>query len=313
MNTDESLLGKRPYPNKGNSENNNNNVPANGFSMMLRRNANIRNPSAKRPRMNTAAIPPAPEQGPVLMRQNAIAPGAPRKAPRPSTPPFIGPSALKGTNPKNRSRRISHTSMAPVVTTYELRNNADPMTHMNSQTNRTFERYIVPCLRENISDEEIQELYDMYVSLKTDRRGKLPNRPDITKESAIIAHVNGIIYNHLASINALNIGQNTTKNVPPEFGALPEQQRIDIFRNIGADISSTYEDRESDVTVARIIMYALGKFRRYLPAGFVAQVNEYLNKQIMPTTGGKHNSSRNKTQRRNKTKRKRSTRSSRKN
>ena len=318
MNPDESLLGKRPYSNNGNSENNNNNVPSNGFSMMLRRNANIRNPSAKRPRMNTAAIPPAPEQGPVLMRQNAIVPGAPRKAPRPSTPPFIGPSALKGTNPKNRSRRISHTSMAPVVTTYELiknnNNNTGPMVHMNSQTNRTFERYIVPCLRENISDEEIQELYDMYVSLKTDRRGKLPNRPDITKESAIIAHVNGIIYNKLASINALNIGQNTTKNVPPEFGALPEQQRIDIFRNIGADISSTYEDRESDVTVARIIMYALGKFRRYLPAGFVAQVNEYLNKQIMPTTGGKHNSGHNKTKRnkiRNKTKR--SSRSSRKN
>ena len=130
------------------------------------------------------------------------------------------------------------------------------MVHTNSQTNLTFERYIVPCLRDKIPDEEIQELYNMYVSLKTNKRGKQANRPDITKESAIIAHVNGIIYNHLASINALNIGENATKNVPPEFGTLPEQQRMDIFRAIGADISSTYEDSESIADVARIIMYA---------------------------------------------------------
>ena len=320
-----SLLGKRERENNNNSENNG---PVNGFSMMLRPNANIRKPSAKRSRMN---IPPAPAQGPMLVRQNAMVPGIrplpsylgfntnadpatveePPSRPVKGTKPNVWPptervSAMKGTNPKNRSRRISHTALPPDVTTYQINNNAPSMVHTNSQTNLTFERYIVPCLRDKIPDEEIQELYNMYVSLKTNKRGKQANRPDITKESAIIAHVNGIIYNHLASINALNIGENATKNVPPEFGTLPEQQRMDIFRDIGAEISTIYEGSESTANVARIILYALGKFRRYLPSSFVAQVNEYLNKQIMPTTGGKHRSNR-KTQRRNKTKR-RSTR-----
>lgn len=322
-----SLLGKRKREKNNSNENNdnnndNNNGPVNGFSLVLRPNSNIRRPSTspgrgiaapwsgtKRARMN---IPPPPPQGPTLARQSAIVPGAPRKAPRPGNLPFTAPvphrgearsSALKGTNPKILSRGVSHTPLPPTVTTYELNNNTTPMVHMNSQTNRKFERYILPCLRDKIPDEEIQELYDTYVSLQTEKRGKQPNRPSITKESAIVAHIHGIIYDKLQSINGLNIPENATKNVPPEFGDLPEQQRTEIFRAIGHEISSTYEGRESNADVARIILYALGKFRRYLPASFVAQVTAYLNNQIMPTQGGKRRTN----------KRKRSTRSTRKN
>ncbi len=290
-NTKELLLGKRTLANRGNtynndSNNNNNsnnkNNIHNGRFPTLRNKSNMPNPpSAKRRRINNTN---EPAQGPQLTRSKAmVPPGAPRKAPRFTVKEFRGPlSSLKGTKPKF-GLRVTHTNKPPKVHNYELNNNAKPMRHTNSQTIQTFHRYILPCLHGKIPLPEIQELYDMYVKMRTEKR-RVPSgapklNPNIISRNAQSAATKGALMSVLQTVNGIenySALPRTLRTLDPKTGAFTF---IDgLFGTIHSQYAAT--DKDTMKTKMRNIYESL---KTYLTEEQRGQVERYLNSLDVPS------------------------------
>jgi hypothetical protein len=279
-----SLLGKRKLENRGNTDNNdsnnNNNNINNGRFPTLRKHSNIP-PLVKRARMNNTI---APAQGPNLTRRNVmVPPGAPRKAPRFTVKEFSGPlSSLKGTKPKF-GRRITHTNKPHEVRTYELNNNAKPMTHTNSQTYQTFHRYILPCLHGKIPLPEIQELYDMYVKMRTEKRrvpsGASKLNQNIISRNAQSAAAKGALMSELQNVNTIQNYRTlprTLRTLDPKTGAFTF---IDgLFSEIHSQYAAT--DKDTMKTKMRNVYESL---KTYLTEEQRGKVERYLKSLDVPS------------------------------
>lgn len=167
-----------------------------------------------------------------------------------------------------------------------------PMAHQPSQTNRYFERYIIPCLYNKLPKEDIEALYAFYIEYKTSQRTKSPNTAYTTKSNAHSAYIRGVIAKHFKNINAENINRNSIRSIPDEYIALPIDERVRMFDDVMKDLLSAYSEHESVSEYVPKLRKLLDIFSPFLYPDYVTRANEYFTKKLANATrGGRKRSS----------------------
>jgi hypothetical protein len=217
---------------------------------------------------------------------------------------------MKGTRPKNTTRRISHTNTVPNTRVFyppgpgitpgtfnpleaNMSESHYPMVHINSQTNRRFERYVLPCLYGKIPDEDIEDLFTFYINLKSSQRAKSPNTAHTTKSNSHSAYIRGVIAKHFKNINAENINRNSIRSVPNEYISLPIDERVRMFDDVMKDLLSAYSEHEPVSEYVPKLRKVLDIFSPFLYPEYVTQAKQYFTTKLANATRGGRKSRRN--------------------
>lgn len=298
---------KRKYSERNNNSNSSSNSTNNDPPPPPKR---PRNPAAL-VRSNAISFRPIPNQRAFNSNNdsnnNANTNSAPAPVAPAPRPPLV--SAMKGTRPKNTTRRISHTNAPPSVRVFYPpgpgitpgtfnpleENTSEPryhMAHQPSQTNRYFERYILPCLYNKLPKEDIEAIYAFYIEYKTTQRTKSPNTPFTTKSNAHSAYIRGVISKYFKNINAENINRNSIRSIPDEYVDLPMYERVRIFDDVMKDLLNAYSERESISEYVPRLRKLLDVFSPFLDPEYVTQANKYFTTKLENATRGGRSSRR---------------------